>query len=154
MATVPPPVHHLEIAPKCKEASYICNSAAGFNRCISKLQDEIQRNVRILIQELNKGKSVDHKACHVLTEDTSYIFYPECSHFLRRKWVIFLIFSNEATIHCPGYPATKSSSLLLEFTTKCIEAVCIHLTHRQINPVGYRSLRDLCSNSTLFQHYL
>ena len=49
--TVPPPVHHLEAALKCekvaKEDSYICNCATGFNRCISKLQDEIQTDVRI-----------------------------------------------------------------------------------------------------------
>ena len=65
MSTVPPPVHHLETAP---------NSAAGFNRFINKLHDEIQSNVRILQQELSKGKSVD-KACQVHNEDMFYIFH-------------------------------------------------------------------------------
>ena len=75
MATVPPPVHLPETVPKCeksaKEASYICNSAADFNRCISKLQDEIQSNVRVR-HELSKGKSMD-KACQVLTEEMFYM---------------------------------------------------------------------------------
>ena len=39
-----------------RETSYICNKAAGFNCCVTKLQDEIQENVRILQKELAKGK--------------------------------------------------------------------------------------------------
>ena len=38
-----------------RETSYICNQAAGFNR-VTKLQDEIQKNVGILQKELAKGK--------------------------------------------------------------------------------------------------
>ena len=40
-----------------KESSYICNQAAGFNRCITKLQDSVQEQVRILHHEMGKGKS-------------------------------------------------------------------------------------------------
>ena len=40
-----------------KESSYICNLAAGFNRCITKLQDSVQEQVRILHNEMGKGKS-------------------------------------------------------------------------------------------------
>ena len=38
------------------ETSYICNQAAGFNRFVTKLQDEIQENLGILQKELSKGK--------------------------------------------------------------------------------------------------
>ena len=40
-----------------KESSYICNPSAGFNRCITKIQDSVQEQVRILHSELGKGKS-------------------------------------------------------------------------------------------------
>ena len=40
-----------------KESSYICKQAAGFNRCITKLQDSVQEQVRILHNEMGKGKS-------------------------------------------------------------------------------------------------
>ena len=39
------------------EGTYLCNQAAGFNRCITKLQTDIQENVRALEAELAKGKS-------------------------------------------------------------------------------------------------
>ena len=39
-----------------RETSYICNQAAGFNCCVTKLQNEIQVNFRILQKELAKGK--------------------------------------------------------------------------------------------------
>ena len=42
--------------------------------CKSKLQDEIQNNIRILHQEQSKGKSI-YKACQVLTEDMFYILH-------------------------------------------------------------------------------
>ena len=40
-----------------KEMSYICNQSAGFNRCITKIQDSVQEQLRILQTELSKGKS-------------------------------------------------------------------------------------------------
>ena len=40
-----------------KESSYVCNHAAGFTRCMTKLQEDIQSSVRILQQEMAKGKS-------------------------------------------------------------------------------------------------
>ena len=38
-------------------SSYICNQVAGFNRCITKIQDSIQENLKALQSELSKGKS-------------------------------------------------------------------------------------------------
>ena len=40
-----------------KESSYICNQAAGLNRCITKIQDSVQDQSKILQSELGKGKS-------------------------------------------------------------------------------------------------
>ena len=40
-----------------KESSYICNQSAGFNRCITKIQDSVQDQLKILHAELGKGKS-------------------------------------------------------------------------------------------------
>ena len=40
-----------------KETSYICNQSAGFNRCITKIQDSFQEQLQILQTELGKGKS-------------------------------------------------------------------------------------------------
>ena len=50
-----------------REGTYVCNQAAGFNRCISKLQTNIQDNVRSLETELSKGK-LSQKAEKALTE--------------------------------------------------------------------------------------
>ena len=49
------------------EGTYVCNQAAGFNRCITKLQTDIQENIRALEAELTKGKS-SQKAEKALTE--------------------------------------------------------------------------------------
>ena len=40
-----------------KQSSYICNQSAGFNRCITKIQDSGQEQIRILHTKLGKGKS-------------------------------------------------------------------------------------------------
>ena len=40
-----------------KETSYVCNQAAGFNRCITKIQDSVQEHLKSLQAELSKGKS-------------------------------------------------------------------------------------------------
>ena len=45
----------------------MCNQAAGFNRCITKLQTDIQDNLRSLESELTKGKS-SKKAVKALRE--------------------------------------------------------------------------------------
>ena len=50
-----------------REGTYICNQAAGFNRCISKLQTDIQDNFSALEAELSKGKS-SQKAEKALAE--------------------------------------------------------------------------------------
>ena len=39
-----------------KESSYVCNQAAEFNRCITKLQGDMQEKIRCLEKELSKGK--------------------------------------------------------------------------------------------------
>ena len=49
------------------EGTYICNQAAGFNRCISKLQNDIQENVSALETELLTEKS-SQKSEKALTE--------------------------------------------------------------------------------------
>ena len=40
-----------------REETYVCNQAAGFNRCITKLQTDIQENLRSLESEFANGKS-------------------------------------------------------------------------------------------------
>ena len=40
-----------------KESSYICNQSAGFNRCMTKIQDSVQDQLRIVQADLGKGKS-------------------------------------------------------------------------------------------------
>ena len=40
-----------------KETSYICSQSAGFNRCITKIQDNVQENLKALQTELSKDKS-------------------------------------------------------------------------------------------------
>ena len=40
-----------------KETSYVCNQSGGFNRCITKIQDSVQENLKALQTELSKGKS-------------------------------------------------------------------------------------------------
>ena len=43
---------------KCaRENSYIINSAAGFNRCTSELQEKMSGNVAMLYSRFNKGKA-------------------------------------------------------------------------------------------------
>ena len=42
---------------EAKETSYICNQSAGFNHCITKIQDSVQEQLKILQTELGKGKS-------------------------------------------------------------------------------------------------
>ena len=41
----------------CQGVCYICNQSAGFNRCITKIQDSVQEQLRVLQAELGKGKS-------------------------------------------------------------------------------------------------
>ena len=50
-----------------REGTYVCNQAAGFYCCITKLQMDIQNNLRSLESELVKGKS-SQKAEKVLME--------------------------------------------------------------------------------------
>ena len=40
-----------------KESTVVCNQAATFNRCVNKIQEEVQDNLRLFLGELSKGKS-------------------------------------------------------------------------------------------------
>ena len=40
-----------------REASITCNQAAAFNRCIYKVQDNMQTQLKVVKSELSKGKS-------------------------------------------------------------------------------------------------
>ena len=40
-----------------REGSYVFNSAAGFNRCSSELQERISGNLAFLLSKINKGKA-------------------------------------------------------------------------------------------------
>ena len=40
-----------------REASIICNQAAGFNRCLYKVQDSMQSQLKVMKAECSKGKS-------------------------------------------------------------------------------------------------
>ena len=44
----------------------VCNQAATFNRCMNKIHDEVQDNLRLLFIELGKRKSSQkaEKALH------------------------------------------------------------------------------------------
>ena len=57
-----------------KESCYVCNHAAGFTRCMTKRQEDIQLNVRIMQQEMAKGKSSQEckKALDDLNDLTSF----------------------------------------------------------------------------------
>ena len=46
-----------------REGTYICTQAAGFNRCITKLQTDSQENFRSLESEFMKGKSSQKAEC-------------------------------------------------------------------------------------------
>ena len=58
-----PPSHPIAPDTLCKwekaakKTSYVCNQSAGFNRCITKIQDTVQENLKSLQNELSKGKS-------------------------------------------------------------------------------------------------
>ena len=88
MATVPSPTGQSPgDCPKVRGGQrdkLFCNSAAGFNRCISKVQEDIQSKVRILHQELSKGKSVD-KASQVMFYN---VFYILVTTFFNQKVVL------------------------------------------------------------------
>ena len=54
----PIPQEYLGRWEKCaRENSYIINSAAGFNRCTSELQEKMSGNVAMLYSCINKGKA-------------------------------------------------------------------------------------------------
>ena len=73
LLTVTPPLRHVaqDTLRKWDKAlckgTYVCNQAAGFNCCITKLQTDIQDNLRSLESESVKGKS-SQKAEKVLME--------------------------------------------------------------------------------------
>ena len=42
-----------------REATYMCNQAAGFSRCLSKVQQDLSSQLKIIQAEHSKGKSAD-----------------------------------------------------------------------------------------------
>ena len=47
-----------------KETSYICSQSAGFNRCITKIQDSVQEQLKILQTDLGKGNLQPRHSLH------------------------------------------------------------------------------------------
>ena len=54
-----------------REATYICNQAAGLSRCFSKVQQSMASQLKILQSEHSKGKSADKAGG--ATEDLQYL---------------------------------------------------------------------------------
>ena len=40
-----------------RESTYICNQAAGFNQCLNKVQESMQKQLRVIQSDQSKGKS-------------------------------------------------------------------------------------------------
>ena len=53
------------------EASYICNQAAGFSRCLSKVQSSMQVQIRKIQSEQSKGKSSENTSS--ATDELHYL---------------------------------------------------------------------------------
>ena len=54
-----------------REASYICNQAAGFSRCLSKVQSSMQVQLRKIQSEQSKGKSSEKTSS--ATDELQYL---------------------------------------------------------------------------------
>ena len=65
-----------------KETSYVCNQSAGFNHCITKIQDSVQENLKTLQTELPKGKS-SGKAKLLWT---NFIIWHPSTRMLASQW--------------------------------------------------------------------
>ena len=50
-----------------KYATVVSNQAAAFNRCVNKVHDDMQGNIRLLFNDMGKGKS-SHKAGKMLND--------------------------------------------------------------------------------------
>ena len=61
------------------EATYICNQAAGFNRCLLKVQQGMSSQLKVIQGEHSKGKSADKVAG--ATEELHYILCTSISPF-------------------------------------------------------------------------
>ena len=91
-----------------KESSYICNQSPGFNRCITKIQDSVQEQLRVLQAELGNGK-LSAKAqsaldeLHYLTsfnQNVSFAMGKSLQHlsdFTFPRWPISLLFVGTPT---------------------------------------------------------
>ena len=55
--TTPAPPSRWE--KSAREATYMCNQAAGFSRCLSKVQQDLSSQLKIIQAEYSKGKSAD-----------------------------------------------------------------------------------------------
>ena len=63
IASTPPPSRQISQdnlqrwEKSAREASIICNQAAGFNRCLYKVQDSMQSQLKVIKADFSKGKS-------------------------------------------------------------------------------------------------
>ena len=56
-----------------REATYMCNQAAGFSRCLSKVQQGLSSQLKIIQAEHSKGKSADKVGS--ATEELQYLLH-------------------------------------------------------------------------------
>ena len=56
-----------------REATYMCNQAAGFSRCLSKVQQDLYSQLKIIQAEHSKGKSADKVGS--ATEELQYLLH-------------------------------------------------------------------------------
>ena len=104
-----------------RETSYICNQAAGFNRCMTKLQEEIQEHVKILRRELAKGKG-SQGAKKSVNELRNFCAFIQIVSVCFGKFMqhmtdsLFVTMANLALLHRDGYlnhlkPGVKQNNL-------------------------------------------
>ena len=67
-----------------KESTVVCNQAAAFNRCVSKVQNDIQDNLKLLFGELGKAKP-SHKADRALNELKDFTAFQQKVNFVLGK---------------------------------------------------------------------
>ena len=59
-----------------REVTYICNQAAGLSRCVSKVQQNMASQLKILQSEHSKGKSADKVGGITVSYDFQLLHYP------------------------------------------------------------------------------
>ena len=74
-----------------REAIYMCNQAVGFSRCLSKVQQDLSSQLKIIQAEHSKGKSADKVGS--ATEELQYLLHfnssiSQCMAKSRKRWSI------------------------------------------------------------------